>query len=173
MDSGRVLDSVLRNVRGACMRRLVALVFAAALLGGCASSQWLTYHHDAARTGVAGAKLLPVAHAWTKTLDGPVYGQPVVVTGRVIAATEHNTVYGLDGHDGHVLWARHLGTPMTNVASQVGCGNIDPLGITSTPVVDATTGTVFVVATIQTATKVIHHQLVGHNVMNGAVCVSV
>jgi hypothetical protein len=62
---------------------------------------------------------------------------------------------------------------MTNVAAQVRCGNIDPLGITSTPVIDATTGTVYVVATIQTATKVIHHQLVGLNVMTGAVRVSV
>jgi outer membrane protein assembly factor BamB len=156
------------------MRRLAVLVFAVVVLGGCAFPQWLTYHHDASRTGdVAGARLLPVAHAWTTTLDGPVYGQPLVLAGRVIAATERNTVYGLDGHDGHVLWARHVGTPMTNVAAQVGCGNIDPLGITSTPVIDASAGTVFVVATIQTATKMIHHQLVGLNVMNGAVRVSV
>ena len=155
------------------MRRLVVIVLALVVLGACAS-QWTTYHHDPARTGdAAGGKLLPLAHAWTKTLDGPVYGQPVVVRGRVIAATEHNTVYGLDGHDGHVLWARHLGAPMTNVAAQVGCGNIDPLGITSTPVIDAAAGTVFVVATIPTATKVIHHQLFGLNVTNGAVRVSV
>jgi outer membrane protein assembly factor BamB len=156
------------------MRRLVVVVFAVVVLGGCATSQWLTYHHDAARTGnVAGGKLLPIGHAWTTALDGAVYGQPVVVAGRVIAATEHDTVYGLDGHDGHVLWTQHVGTPMTNVVSQVGCGNIDPLGITSTPVVDATAGTVYVVATIQTANKTIHHQLVGLNVMNGAVRVSV
>jgi outer membrane protein assembly factor BamB len=133
----------------------------------------LTYHHDASRTGnVADGKLLPVGHAWTATLDGAAYGQPVVVAGRVIAVTERNTVYGLDGHDGHVLWSRNVGTPMTNVVAQVGCGNIDSLGITSTPVIDESAGTVFVVATIQDATKVIHHELVGINVANGVVRMS-
>src|SRR5690348_7838018 len=107
------------------MRRLVALVFAVVVLGACASPQWLTYHHDPARTGdVAAGRLLPVRHAWNAKLDGAVYGQPVVVSGRVIAATERNTVYGLDAHDGHVMWARHVGAPMTNVVAQVGCGNI-------------------------------------------------
>jgi outer membrane protein assembly factor BamB len=156
------------------MRRWAAIVAAVIVLGGCASPNWLTYHRDTARTGndPAEPKLLPVTHAWTTTLDAAVYAQPVVVSGRVIAATERNTVYALDGHDGHVLWSRHLGTPMTNVSAQSGCGDIDPLGITSTPVIDAKTGTVFVVATIETANTVIHHQLVGLDVTNGAVRVS-
>src|SRR5690242_15387002 len=81
IDSGTRLGSLPRCSRG-CMRRLVVIAFAVVVLAACASPQWLTYHHDAARTGdVGGAKLLPVAHAWTTTLDGPVYGQPVVVTG--------------------------------------------------------------------------------------------
>ncbi len=155
------------------MRRLAVTAAMVLLVGGCASPNWLVYHHDAARTGnVVDGTLLPPRRAWTTPLDGAVYGQPLVVSGRVIAATEQNTVYGLDAHDGHVLWSRHVGTPMTKVVAQAGCGDIDPLGITSTPVIDQQKGTVFVVAAIETATKVIHHQLFGINVTTGAVVVS-
>src|SRR5207237_3076445 len=128
-----------------------------------------------ARTGDAASdrRLLPIKQAWRARLDGKVYGQPLVWEGRVLAVTENDTVYALDGHDGHVLWSRHLGTPVTNVIGQVGCGNIDPLGITSTPVIDTATHRVFVVAAVQDANKVIHHQLVGLDVLNGAVRVSV
>ena len=38
---------------------------------------------------------------------------------------------------------------MRNVAAQSGCGNVDPLGILSTPVIDTTSHTIYVVATIQ------------------------
>jgi len=124
------------------------------------------YHGNAARTGDDrfDRRLLPIKPAWSTQLDGAVYGQPLVWSRRVLAVTENDTVYALDGHDGHVLWSRHLGSPMRNVVAQVGCGNIDPLGITSTPVIDTTTHTIFVVGAIQDANKVIHHQLVGMDV---------
>ena len=164
-------------------RYRVAVVWAVAVvvswtgIGGVsfAGSSWTTYHLDAARTGndTTGPGLLPIHQAWSATLDGKVYAQPLVFAGRVIAATENDTVYALDGHDGHVLWSRHIGTPMTNVVAQVGCGNIDPLGITSTPVIDTATNTAFVVGAIQDANQVIHHQLVGVDVSTGAIRVSV
>jgi outer membrane protein assembly factor BamB len=81
--------------------------------------------------------------AWSQALDGAVYAQPLVVDGVVLVATENNTVYALRARDGHVLWRRHLGTPVPR--SELPCGNIDPLGITGTPVYDAATGSVFVV----------------------------
>ena len=115
----------------------------------------------------ATPSLFPTKPAWTTNLDQNVYGQPVVFGGRVIAVTENDTVYALDAHDGHVLWRVHVGTPVTNVVSQVGCGNIDPLGITSTPVIDTTRNEVFVVAANQDANKVIHHQLIGLDVFTG------
>jgi outer membrane protein assembly factor BamB len=135
-----------------------------------ASNSWPVYHGDGAHTGndTTEPALLPSHQAWRTTLDQAVYGQPVVSGGRVIAATENNTVYALDAHDGRMLWRVHVGTPVTNVVAQVGCGNIDPLGITSTPVIDTKTNEVFVVAAIQDANKVIHHQLVGLNVFTGA-----
>jgi outer membrane protein assembly factor BamB len=73
-----------------------------------------------------------------------VYGQPIVVGRTVIAATENDTVYGLDLATGRRVWQRHLGTPAP--LSSLPCGNIDPLGITGTPAYDSATGSVFVVA---------------------------
>src|ERR1700730_8531929 len=90
---------------------------------------WPTYHGDAARTGndTTEPGLLPIKAAWSSALDGAVYGQPLVYNGRVSAATEHNSVYGLDAHDGRILWHFNAGPPLTNVIAQTGCGNIDPL----------------------------------------------
>jgi outer membrane protein assembly factor BamB len=152
---------------------LVALVVGAAPAFG--GTTWPVYHGNAARTGndTTEPNLRPLHTAWTAPLDQHVYAQPLVWAGRVYAATENNTVYALDAHDGHVLWARHLGSPVSPVRAQVGCGNIDPLGITSTPVIDTSTHTIFVLAAIQDANKQIHHQLVGIDALTGERRISV
>src|SRR5262245_7894521 len=76
-------------------------------------ADWPTYRRNAARTGVAPANPAagPLSIAWRRHLDGAVYGQPLAVGGLVIAATEGNTVYGLDRASGAGRWRVHLGTP--------------------------------------------------------------
>ncbi|MGH3670459.1 MAG: PQQ-binding-like beta-propeller repeat protein [Pseudonocardiaceae bacterium] len=126
---------------------------------------WPTYHHDNARSGVA-AQLAPLStlhQAWQTPLDGAVYGQPLVIGDRVIAATEHNTVYALSAADGHVLWSASLGKPVPG--SELPCGNIDPLGITGTAAYDQATGLIFVVA--ETAGG--RHTLAGVDLTTGAI----
>jgi outer membrane protein assembly factor BamB len=128
-------------------------------------ADWPTYHHDNGRSGVA-PRLSPVgtlAKAWEATLDGAVYGQPLVLGDRVLAATENASVYGLAASDGHVLWSAHIGAPMQR--SKLPCGNIDPLGITSTMAYDAATGQVFALAELTGA----QHVLVGIDAATGAV----
>jgi outer membrane protein assembly factor BamB len=151
------------------------LLVAIAVVGGGvagASTQWVTYHADNARSGVDNteANLDPLHPAWRNALDGAaVFGQPVVADGRVFVGTENDDVYALDAHDGHILWQANIGRPLTNVDATVGCGNIDPLGITSTPVVDTARTTVFVVGEIYTGGQVpVHHLLVGFNIFTGA-----
>ncbi|MCU4185329.1 PQQ-like beta-propeller repeat protein [Acidiferrimicrobium sp. IK] len=161
----------------------------AAALGACgvligwasapamASPSWPTYHGDPSRTGadVSEAPLSPLSQAWSATPDGSaVYGQPVVADGRVIMADEADRVYALDAHDGHVLWAASLGSPLTNVARQAGCGDVDPLGVTSTPVIDTASGVVYVVGEVSNGgAGPVHHQLTGFNLYTGAVVSSV
>jgi outer membrane protein assembly factor BamB len=76
-------------------------------------------------------------------VDGAVYAEPLVVGGRVIVATENNSVYALDAATGARLWGVHLGTPVSG--GSLPCGDIDPSGITSTPVADPGSGVVYAV----------------------------
>jgi polyvinyl alcohol dehydrogenase (cytochrome) len=130
-----------------------------------APTSWPVYHANAARSGyVAG---LPPAGRltldWSRGLDGAVYGQPIAVGGMVIAATEHDSVYGLDRLSGRIRWRTHLGTPLPLAAQP--CGDIDPLGVTSTPAYDPATGLVYVVAQVGRT----GHVLAGLNPTTGRV----
>jgi outer membrane protein assembly factor BamB len=130
-----------------------------------AAAAWPEFNKNAARTGVvAGLPAAgPLSLRWTARLDGAVYGQPLVVGDMVIAATENDSVYALSESTGHVLWRTHVGTPVPR--SSLLCGDIDPLGITGTPVYDATNGLVYAVA----ETTGYYHVLFGLSVSDGAV----
>src|SRR5262249_43208476 len=82
------------------------------------------------------------------SVPGPVYAQPLYVTNgpggaaAYIVATEQNSVIAIDASDGSQLWQSNLGTPVPR--SALNCGNIDPLGITGTPVIDSGARRIFV-----------------------------
>jgi outer membrane protein assembly factor BamB len=80
-------------------------------------------------------------------LDGEVYAEPLILNSSVIMATEDSTIYALNASSGKIVWMTHLGTPMRG--SQLPCGNIDPSGITGTPVADQAAGRVYVLAFVQ------------------------
>jgi len=80
------------------------------------------------------------------TIVGNVYAQPLYIEGgpngpMVIAVTESNNVYALHADTGLPIWSRtDIGTP----APQGACpGNIIPVGITGTPVVDLASRSLF------------------------------
>jgi outer membrane protein assembly factor BamB len=129
------------------------------------AAAWPTYGRDFARSGVAAVVAAPgpLAVSWRVHLDGAVYGQPLLVGDLVIAATENDSIYGLDQATGKVAWRTHVGTPVP--LSSLPCGNIDPLGITGTPVYDQANGLVYAVA----ETSGYHHVLVGASVRDGSV----
>jgi len=132
-------------------------------VGAHPSAAWPMYGRDAARSGVAAGVATPgaLSLSWRARLDGAVYGQPLLVGPLVIAATENDSVYALDQATGQVVWRRHVGTPVP--LGDLPCGNIDPLGITGTPVYDPGTGLVYAVA----ETTGYHHVLVGVSVRDG------
>src|ERR1700722_209412 len=109
-------------------------------------SNWTTYHGDAEATGLDATptKLRPSRRAWTSpALDGELYGEPLVADGRVVAATENDTVYVMAAHSGRILWSRHLAKPVPS--GDLPCGDISPVvGITGTPVIDSERHEIFV-----------------------------
>jgi outer membrane protein assembly factor BamB len=78
--------------------------------------------------------------AFNGSIRGNVYAQPLYIEGgpggraMVIAVTESNNVYALDAATGGVIWQTNVGAPVPT--SKLLCGDINPLGITGTPVVD-------------------------------------
>jgi len=98
------------------------------------------------------------------TVDGQVYAEPLymenvnITTGAnqgshnvVFVATQHDSLYAIDANTGTILWHDALLTPehggtVTSVPnSAVSSSDISPeIGITATPVIDPTTGTIFV-----------------------------
>ncbi len=112
-----------------------------------------TYGYNNARSGHDTVD--PSVHAltanpsWDDSLDGSVYGQPLVYDGTVYVGTENDTLYGIAAKTGHVQWHLHVGTaaPLSVVDAAPtlggGCGDIDPLGITGTPVIDTATGVIY------------------------------
>jgi HAD superfamily hydrolase (TIGR01509 family) len=130
-----------------------------------AGAGWPTFGRNAARTGVAAgvAGAGPLRVAWRASLDGAVYGQPLLVGRLVIAATENDSIYGLSPATGAVAWRTHIGTPVP--LADLPCGDIDPLGITGTPVYDVGNGLIYAVA----ETSGYHHVLVGVSATDGAI----
>ncbi len=133
--------------------------------GQVSAGDWTMYHNDPARTGYVAGVPDPqrLTSLWKQQLDGAVYAEPLVVHGQVIVATEHDTLYALDSGSGQVRWKTTVGTPVP--LSDLPCGDVNPLGITGTPVYDPQTNLVFAVAEITGPA----HLLVGLDANTGAI----
>jgi hypothetical protein len=147
----------------------VILFIAASALLAAAQTAVTTYHYDNFRTGWnQNESVLTPANVGkttfgllqTVTLDDQVDAQPLVVPGVIITAgnsqgshdvayiaTEGNTVYAIDVHSGTVLLSPNFGT---RVLAPLGCNNNGPnVGINSTPVIDLTSKTMYVIVYTQ------------------------
>jgi len=127
-----------------------------------ASNSVLTYHNSNLRHGAYTIHALTLAAAATITpdtrfnaaLSGNIYAQPLywrpqgARIGLVIAATESNAVYALNEFTGAVVWQRQLAP--SEPLSEMACGNIDPVGITGTPVIDDTNQVLYLDALTKT-----------------------
>ncbi len=132
----------------------------------------VTYHYDNNRTGWNSDEtiLKPVnvsspsfGMLTTIALDDQVDAQPLYVPNITITAgkfpglhnvvyvvTENDTVYAVDADRGRILLSQNLGTP---VVSPLGCNNNAPnVGITSTPVIDPASNTLYLIAYTQDET---------------------
>jgi len=122
--------------------------------GGATAGAVLEHHGGPRRDGVyvdpaltrAAAARLRADPSFRASVEGAIYAQPLYVAsagGRelVVVATEANQVAALDAASGATVWTRQLGAPVP--VSALPCGNIDPLGVTGTPVVDPGSRTLY------------------------------
>ena len=133
--------------------------------GAASGAAWTTYGGSRARAGVApGAPGRPgLRPRFSRAVDGEVYAQPLIAGGRIYVATENNSVYAFTTR-GKLVWKRHLGAPVPG--ADLPCGNIDPSGITGTPVISG--GRLFAVAFLQRGHR---HVLYGLRLGSGRVAV--
>jgi hypothetical protein len=160
-DDDSSVDSTTSGAPAATADTTTDAVGAAAPRG----ASWTTYGGAPSRAGVAHrAPSTPkLSRRFTRAVDGEVYAQPLIAGGRIYVATENNTVYAF-GTGGKLVWKRHLGTPVPG--GDLPCGNIDPSGITSTPVIAR--GRLYTVAFLRSGHK---HVLFGLRLRNGSVAV--
>lgn len=132
----------------------------------------LTYHNDDARDGAFTQETILTPSVVNSTqfgklrsygVDGQIYAQPLYISQLsingathdvVFVATENNSVYAFDAdQQSSPLWQVNLGAPSPRNDTE----GISPLiGITSTPVIDITTGTLYVLATTSSAQFFLH-----------------
>ena len=122
-----------------------------------------TFQFDRARTGANRTETrLTVAavtasfakvDAFAPALDGEVFAQPLYLPALTVGGATHdvlfvstqaNTVFALDAATGAALWHTALGTPVPRTMQS--CGIISTIGVVSTGVIDAATGTLYEVA---------------------------
>ncbi|HYP87054.1 MAG TPA: hypothetical protein VEQ59_02860, partial [Polyangiaceae bacterium] len=97
----------------------------------------------------------------------PLYLAPAAATGKGLffAVTTGNDVIAIDETTGMTVWTKSIGTPAT--ANGVNCGNIHPLGILSTPVIDAATRTIYVAGAVGNAMTIQKHVIMAYNADDG------
>jgi hypothetical protein len=100
---------------------------------------------------------------FSTAVNGQVYAQPIVVAGTLIAVTENNWIYGMNPATGAITWSRSIGPAWP--ASTLGCGDLVPnIGITSTPVYDPATNSVFFMAKVNDGTDAAHPHFYMHSI---------
>ena len=126
-----------------------------------ADSLVLTYHGAPDRSGMyvmpgltyERARGLRPDLAFNAEYQGDVYAQPLMWrdpktgAGELIVATEENHVYAFDEKTGAQKWMRTLGEP-AKLEAGFRCGDIWPLGVTGTPVIDEARATVYLDAMV-------------------------
>ncbi len=142
---------------------LLAAALAATLAASASTandSSILTYHGAPDRTGryiVPGltyerARGLRPDPSFDAAYSGDVYAQPLIWrdpktgVGVLIVATEEDKVYAFDEKTGAQVWMRTLGEPAPPAGFH--CGDIWPLGVTGTPVIDKASATLYLDAAV-------------------------
>ena len=167
-------------------RNFIAFVlFCSVVVPVFAQTPVLTQHNDNARTGqntsetsltTSNVNVNQFGKLFAMPVNGQVYAQPLYVPGVtinggvhnvVIIATEADSVYAYDADSASSLplWKASMvdvahgagaGETALNSATTTGCDDMPQVGITSTPVIDPTSKTIYVEAKSTNGTNYFH-----------------
>jgi outer membrane protein assembly factor BamB len=101
---------------------------------------------------------------------GDVYAEPLSFNGSIFVATEGDLLYSINAANGAMNWYLHVGEPANSTIAPYACSGGEPsvtpqIGITGTPVIDAATSTIYLVAMNNT----VGYNLFAINTNNGAI----
>jgi hypothetical protein len=150
-------------IRGVAIFACGVLLASLAQPGAGQTASVLTQHNDLSRDGAnphettlttSNVNESTFGKVFSFPVDGLVFAQPLYVPAATIpgegthnivyVATEHNSVYAFDADSGELYWQVSLGTsvPSAVIPAYV---ILNEVGITSTPVIDPVSGTIYVV----------------------------
>jgi hypothetical protein len=170
------------------MKVSIVILLAGAVLGTSISSfadpntepqSVLSYHGRPDRSGNFvvpaltwdRARSLRFDEGFRTHVSGHVYAQPLYwrVPGSrsaiLLLATEDNVVYAIDASSGDEKWKQSIGRPVAR--SSLPCGDIDPLGVTGTPVIGETTEAIYLDAAVESLSGP-HHLVFALSLKDGS-----
>ena len=153
----------------------------AASVPAAADSLILTYHGSPDRAGMyvmpgltyERARSLHLDASFNATFPGEVYAQPLLWrepgsgSSMLIVATEEDEVYAFDEKTGAQMWKQTLGQPVMRSAA-FHCGNIWPLGVTGTPVIDRARATLYLDAAVMRDNEP-RHEIFALSLVDGSI----
>lgn len=120
------------------------------------------------------ATRMAVDTTFTATYTGAVLGAPLYFTngpggtGIFVVATSGNNVYAFDEVTGAMVWTTNLGTPASK-SGTTGCDGGNPLGVISTPIIDAMTSTLYVAGAVGDANGITSHSVWAVSLIDGTI----
>ena len=164
-----ISGTLLRRPQSACRRLFPLICFNLFAVVASSATDVVTYHNDIARTGqnlqeiiltTSNVNSSSFGKLFTFPVDGIIDAQPLYLSAVSIPGKgTHNVAYAVTENDSVYAFDADLGTPLWHVSvlesgevpsDDRGCSQISPqIGITSTPVIDRTSGphgTIYVVA---------------------------
>jgi hypothetical protein len=119
----------------------------------------------------AAAATMTFEAGFQANFPGAMFASPLYLEngpggkGVFFAVTNLNDVFALDETTGAVVWKHNIGASPT--ASGAGCGNITPIGILSTPVIDPAARTIYVAGAIGSGAMIERHEVHALSVDDG------
>jgi hypothetical protein len=122
----------------------------------------------------AAAATMALDASFNAAYTGAVLGSPLYFDGGAggrgifIAVTSGNDVNAFDEATGATVWTKNLGRPASK-SGTVGCDGTNPLGVISTPIIDASTATLYVAGAVGDEHGITSHALWALSLVDGTV----